>query len=145
MALIVYPAEDWDSFVSVLRADEIIGNFVDDAGFLAMDEATKEAYLRQTALQISLCKNITLPDDIAQGLEVAQCYLVTHAIGIDMIAYDPNDSAINSEAVDTIKVSYDTALKNGAGTFPPMVQSLLSPYGCTSTSGGFSQTYAGRS
>lgn len=145
MALIIYPATGWNSFVDVTRADEIIGNFVNDNGWGNFDNAKKEAYLTQTALQISLCKNINLPDDITQYLELAQCYLTTHSITTDMISYDPTDKAVTGEAVDTVKVSYDVNKKAGADTFPPMVQDLLSHYGCKSGAGGFSQTYAGRS
>lgn len=145
MALVVYPATGWNSFVDLARADEIIENFVNDNGWGGLDDTVKEQYLTQTALQISLCPNITLPDDVTQHLELAQCYLAVYAINADMIGYDPNEKAVNYEAVDTVKVAYDTNKKGSASDFPPIVNDLLRHYGCKKSSGGFSQTYAGRS
>lgn len=148
MALIVYPTTDWDSFVSVTRADTIIGGFVQDAGataYIALTETEKEAILRQTALQIQLCNGIVLPDDIEYSLEYAQCYLTTHALETDMITYDPTADSVTSEAVDTLAVSYDVNRKEGNDTFPPMVTKLLSRYGCITQSGGFSMAGLGRS
>ncbi len=144
MALILYPAENWDSFASVEAADIIIGGFVDDGGYLTLDEAGKEAILRQTALQIKLCKNITLPATLESDLEVAQCYLVTYAMTVNMLAYDPNGRAVTGESVGEISVSYDASYKSGdASSFPPMTESLLNQYGCSSSTGGFSQGYVG--
>lgn len=148
MALIIYPIDDWDSFISVTDADAMIGGFVESVGqtaYLALDEAGKEAILRQTALQISLCPGITLPDENSSSLEKAQCYLVTHALEVNMMSYDPSDDSVTSETVGEISVSYDTNRKDSNDSFPPIVTSLLSSYGCKSSSGGFSQAYVGRS
>jgi len=147
MALILYPLDNYDTFVSVADADIIIGNFVPDAGtvaYLALDETGKEQILRQTALQIKLCSNIILPETLENDLELAQCYLTTHALQVDMIAYDPTSKSITAESVDVIATAYDVSAKDDADTFPSMVSSLLSQYGCTNASGGFSQSVVSR-
>lgn len=133
MALIIYPAADWNSFITVAAADVIIGGFVSDNGYLSLDAAGKEAILKQTALQISLCPGITLPAAVTPQLEIAQCYLTTYAMTADMLSFDPNGAAINAESVDVISVSYDTGLKGSAADFPPIVQAILKPYGCGKT------------
>ena len=147
MALIIYPTEFWNTFASVAAADIIIGGFVasdGQAAYLALDEAGKEAILSQTALQMKLCKNIVLPDTLESDLEVAQCYLVVHALTTDMLSFDSNDRAVTSESVDVISVSYDASKKGSNGDFPPMVSALLGQYGCTGTSGSFGQISLGR-
>lgn len=148
MALIIYPEDNWNSFISIADADITIGAFVASPGqekYLGYDDAQKEAILKQTALQIKLCKNITLPDEATYDLELAQCYLTTHALEVNMIAYDASADSVTAESVGEISVAYDTNKKDTNDSFPPMVTSILSQYGCKSTSGGFSQGYVGRS
>ncbi len=142
MALIIYPTADYDSFVSVLDADTIIGGFVSDNGYSDLDEAGKEAILRQTALQIQLCNAIVLPATAEYNLQLAQCYLTVYAISVDMMYYDPNNRAIIEEHAGEVGAAYNPSYKvdNNAG-YPPVVESLLSQYGCnqSNTSSGFSQ------
>ncbi len=149
MALILYPTDNWNSFASVQAADIIIGGFVasdGQAAYLAGDEAFKEAILTQTALQIKLCKNISLPGTLESDLELAQCYLVVHALTVDMMSYDANARAVSEEHAGAVGQSYDTKYKSSDNTeFDPMTKALLSQYGCTQTSGGFTQSYVGRS
>ena len=149
MALIVYPLENWDSFVDETRAIALIGGFVSSAGtlaFEALDSTGKEAILRQTALQIRLCPNIILPTDNESNLEYAQCYLTTHALITNMLSFDANDKSISEEHAGEVGVSYDTKLKASDNTeFDPMTKALLKNYGCKSSNRGFSQSYVGRS
>ena len=147
MALIIYPQPSWDTFASVEIADLIIGGSVVDAGvtaYLDLDETGKEQILRQTALQIKLCPSIVLPDDNTSDLELAQCYLVTHAISMDMIAYDPYDKAVTAESVDSLSVAYDASKKGSNADFPTMTQALLKQYGCSGQTSSFSQVFLGR-
>ena len=147
MALILYPQDNWDSFASVSAADIIIGGFVTSAGqtaYLALDEAGKEAILRQTALQIKLCPSMVLPDTLENDLEVAQCYLTVHALTTDMLAFDSNDKAITSERVDTLAVTYDVDKKGSNAEFDNMTSALLAQYGCNAQSSGFKQISLGR-
>ncbi len=146
MALVIYPTDNWNSFVSVVDADTIIATFVSDNGYSQLDNEGKEAILIQTALQIRLCNNITLPSDTTSDLELAQCYLVTYALGTDMLAYDPNSRAVIEEHAGAVGTSYDSGMKaEDNSSFPSMVQSLLNQYGCSSSRGGFTQTYKGLS
>ena len=140
MALIIYPDTGWDSFVSVADADTIIGGFTSDGGYSALDAAGKEAILKQTALQIRLCPNIVLPDAVESDLELAQCYLTTHALTTDMLSFDSADRAVTKEKVGEIEVAYDSSYKatDNSG-FPTLVYQLLSRYGCRNTASGFSQ------
>jgi len=133
--LIVYPNQDWNTFVDIARSDILIGSFVSDNGYSALDDTANEAILIQTALQVRLCDKIVLPTAINNDLELAQCYLTTHALNIDMLSFDSNDKAISSERAGSVGVTYDTQYKtSNNGIFPPVVKSLLRPYGCVSSS-----------
>ncbi len=147
MALIIYPTDYWDTFASVQIADTIIGNFVVSAGqtaYLALDEAGKEAILRQTALQMKLCPSIVLPETLENDLELAQCYLTTHALTTDMLSFDANDKAITGERVDTLGVTYDVDKKGSNSDFDDMTSALLKQYGCNNQASGFTQISLGR-
>jgi len=131
--LILYPLDDANSFVDVTEADTIIGGFVPSDGktaYLALLEADKEAYLRQAFTQISSCSGITLPDTSESALGTAQCYLVVYSQTVETVNVDPNERAVTGERVDTLGVTYDSDKRVSSDTFPPMVYSLLRPYGC---------------
>ncbi len=150
MGLIIYPADLWQSFTTVLEADLIISTFVESEGKAVwdsyLDDAPKEAILAQTGLQIKLCPNITLPDDVTTDLELAQCYLTIHALTVDMLSFSVNDKAISEEHAGAVGVSYDVNLKaDNNSAFDPMTQALLNQYGCNKSNSGFSQSYLGRS
>lgn len=142
MALIVYPLEDWNTFIDIATADTLIGGMVQNANteaYLAMADPEKEAILTQTALQIKLCNGITLPDENETDLQLGQAYLVVYAIGTDMMAYDPNEKAVTYEKVGSLATAYQTGMKGSNQDFDPMTKSLLSQYGCSS-GGGFTQS-----
>jgi len=144
--LIIYPDEHYDSFISVATCTTLSDRYISGNKFgLLADDVAKEVILRQTALQISQCKNITLPSNVESGLAMAQMYLVEQALQTDMMAYDANDKAIIEEHAGAVGVSYDVRLKGSSTEFPPMVIGLLSQYGCKGSSRGFSQSYVGRS
>ena len=147
MALIVYPAQNWDTFIDIATADILIGGMAQNANtveYLAMDDTAKEAILMQTALQIRLCKNITLPDDIESDLELAHAYLTAYAIGTDMVSYDPNGKAITYEKVGSLATAYQAGMKGSNQDFDPMTKSLLSQYGCSGGGSGFTQSTVSR-
>ena len=148
MALTLYPADGWDTFIDVTSADAVIGNMFDSAGKTAyenLDPTGKEAILRQTALQIKLCPSIRLPETNEPDLGYAQCYLSIHALTTDMMSYDANNKAISSETVDVISVTYDVNKKGSNSDFDNMTSALLKQYGCSGKSSGFKQTFLGRS
>lgn len=143
--MIVYPLTDWNTFLDVAQCIVLSDQYITGSKFSALtDVPTQEAILRQTALQMKMCKSIVLPETNETDLQLAQMYLVEHALTVNMMAYDANDKAIASESVDVISVSYFEGLKDGTETFPPMVNTLLSQYGCRSTTGGFKQVPLGR-
>jgi len=145
MSLIIFPTTDWDSFLSVLECTAMSDSYIASNKFASLaDDVAKEIILRQTALQISQCPNIVLPDDITKSLQMAQMYLVEQALTTDMISYDANDRAVTSESVDTLAVTYDADKKGGNDDFSPMVSSFLRQYGCNNTNSGFAQVSLGR-
>ena len=143
----VYPIVNWDSFISVVDADTLISGFVASNGvtaYLTLDTEGKEAILRQTALQMKLCKNITLPDTNESDLGLAQCYLTVHALETNMLSFDSNERAVTSETVDVISVTYNANLKGSNYDFPYIVSNILGQYGCTGKSSGAKQVFLGR-
>ena len=147
MALIVYPTDDWDTFIDVTESDSIITGMVQNdntRAYLTLQVDQKEAVLRQTATQIRLCSNITLPEDNEGDLQLAQCYLTVHAMGVDMTAYDPNEKAVTYEKVGSLATAYQAGMKGSSTDFDSMTSSLLRQYGCSGQSSGFSQSKVAR-
>lgn len=144
--LIVYPDTDWNTFVDIANADTLIGGMVQNentVAYLAQDDTQKEATLTQTAMQIRLCNNITLPDTAEHDLQLAQCYLAVYSMGTDMTAYDPNEKAITYEKVGSLATAYQAGMKGSNSDFDTMTKSLLKQYGCSGSS-GFSQSTVAR-
>ena len=144
MALIIYPNENWNSFITVLDADLLITGFVDSVGktsYEALDSDGKEAILKQSTLQIKL-KNCKLPDTLESNLEYAECYQTVHALTVDTMSYDPNSKSISSESVGELSVTYNTNYKdNGTDVLAPIVEQLLANYSCNIESSSFGQVY----
>jgi len=146
MTIVVYPDIGYNSFVTETESDTIIGGFTSDNGYLSLTLAEKQALLVQAFTEIRTCSGFSMPDIAEDDLKVAQCYMAANAVGSDMFAYDANSSAVNKEKVDTLEVGYDTSLTVGAGSVDamlPIVQSLLSPFGCSKSS-NFRNVYIGR-
>ncbi len=144
--LIIYPSEFWDSFISVATCTTLSDRYISGNKFgLLADDTAREVALRQASLMIAQCPNIVLPATVDTNLAMATMYLVEHGLTVDMIAYDAADKAVASETAGAVSISYFQGQKSGNETFPPMVLSLLKPYGCKSPSGKFSQSYIGRS
>jgi len=145
--LVPFPQDYWNTFADIANADLIIGDMVQGEGvtkYLGLADPEKEAILIQTAMQIRSCPSIKLPTDADSLLNIAQAYLVVHALEVDMVSYDANGRAITSETVDVISVSYDASKRGLNSDFPPMVRNLLNGFGCSGVSGGFKQVPLGR-
>lgn len=143
MALIAYPATDWNTFGDLATIDANINAMVVSANvtaYLALTLAEKEAILIQTARQIRLCGKITLPETLEDDLVLAQSYLAVYAVGLDMLEYDPNNKAVTYEKVGDIATAYANGQKGSNTDFDPMTSSLLKQYGCRGRSSGFSQS-----
>jgi len=144
--LIIYPDEHYDSFLSVANCTTLSDRYItgNKFGSLATD-VEKEVILRQASLMIAQCPNIVLPTTVDSILAMATMYLVNHALEFDMVSYDPTDNAVASETAGAVSISYFEGQKNGNESFPPIVSTLLKPFGCSSGSSGFKMVPLGRS
>jgi len=145
MALIVYPATGYNSFVTLAEADLIIEGFTIDHGYMALDDPAKEAFLKQSAFYIIYCDGITLPATAEDDLKLAQCYNATYSITNNPLDQDPNQRAITLEKVGSLRVEYNPYLKKNPSAISPVSATYLKQYGCSmaNTSRGFSQGRAG--
>ena len=138
--IIVYPTQNWTSFMSELEADGWMATQRDDGGWASLTQHEKEVLLVQSASQIRLCKGIKLPDDNELDLREGQAYLLLHVTRNDITEFDYNEKDITKEKVGSLEVNYAYRDKNMTSTsFPPMASLFLQQYGCSS-SGGFSQS-----
>lgn len=145
MALTVYPADNWDSFGTLEEVDTYITNNLISPQWQALDDPTKEVYCRQATALIKSCPKITLPDETSVDLVSAEGVTAVYALQNDVTSYDPTYESVTKEKVDVIEIQYDPSRKNDTASIPPYAQSYLEQYGCSKSSSGFSQTYAGRS
>ncbi len=140
MSLIIYPTQDWQSFLDEAEADAWMLHQRDNGGWDTLPIEQKELLLIQTASQIRLCNNIVLPDDNEADLKEGQAYLLLQATRTDMTLFDPNEKDITKEKVGELEVNYAYRDKDMTATsFPPMSTLFLSQYGCKS-GGGYSQS-----
>jgi len=138
--LVIYPTQDWKTFLSEIEADEFMAKQTDDGGWSNLATAQKEMLLIQTASQIRLCKGIKLPTTLEGDLKEGQAYLLLQASRIDMTVFDHNEKDITKEKVGSLEVDYAYRDKNMTSTtFPPMASLFLKQYGCSGNS-GFSQS-----
>ena len=146
MALIIYPADNWDSFATEPQITALIESHVHSEEWDLLTVSQREIYLRQSTKLIASCPNITLPETPELDLQIAEAFMSVHIMNNSVTDYDLNDRAITSEKVDSIKVTYDPNLKSSSNlSITPMAALYLNQYGCTVKRGGFSQAYVGRS
>lgn len=130
MALIIYPTDSWDSFVTIANADTILTNNIPSTQRTLWDALTdtdKEIYLRQATELIRT--KITLPDELEDDLQKATSYLANYSVGKDMTNDDGSGNVkVKNIAQTTIKKEYFYAGAN-SNAFPSNVTALLSQYG----------------
>lgn len=136
MAIILYPTEDYNSFIEVATLKTFISENVPSAQNKITDisDSDLEIYIKQATRLIK--SKITLPDTLEDDLQYATSYLVNYSIGVDMLNTDDN-SNIKSISIDsgTIEKEFFSQSKS-VNSFPPIVESLLSSYNY-SASGSF--------
>ena len=136
MALIIYPDAGYNSFISVLEADEIINGFTNDRGWATFTTEDKEKNLKQAFTYMALCPKFKPPDDNNDSLRMAQALLTIYYIGTDPFEYDPNSAAVTREKLGSMEIEYQAGMKHRGGmVFPPYVVTLLKPYGCKGVTG----------
>jgi len=145
MALIVYPADNYDSFGTLVEIDAYVATLTTSETWDSLTDAVKEVYCRQATTLIASCNGITLPDDTTEDLKKAQAISAVYISVNSVEDYDPNARAVTYEKVDTLAVAYDANKKSDGVTIPPYAQSFLKQYGCSKSNTGFSQSHLGRS
>ncbi len=88
MALLVYPADPYDSFAPLQTLDDIMTSLVGDNKFLSLTEPEKEVFYRQATMMIRQCPNIQLPPTGEHNLAMAQAiiassYSINNAVSVD--------------------------------------------------------------
>lgn len=155
MALIVYPTESYDSFVSLVDATDYITKYTLQLdSWTAFDTTTKEALLRIAAQRlISNSDELLFPiDPIPDCIAIAQALMASQdgKYGFSSgLIYD-DKGARKKEKVSVIEVEYyDT--KGNYSTTAPLIPSqvlgcleLIGYYAVAKTN-GLSQTILGRS
>ena len=138
--LIQYPTSNWDTFLSLVEADLLLGTMTDIGSWATMTDEEKSHLLVQTASQIRLCQNITLPATLEGDLMLGHGYLLLQASRVDMTEYDHNEKDITGEKVGSIAIRYAYRDKNKTiSDIPPMATMYLKQYGCGGNA-GFSQS-----
>ncbi len=128
MALILYPLENYDAFVSVENCDEILSlNVIGSQRTLydALEDSDKEIYIRQSTLLIK--QKIVLPAELEQDLQTATAYLVNHSIGQVMTNDNNSGNIKRKEIFEVVETEYFTQGED-SDSFPSIVDSLLSQY-----------------
>lgn len=143
--LIIYPAPNWNSFGKL--TDLIAGmefQFPTYAEkFKKLDPKEQNAVAANAGLWMRTCEGLTIPTPnhtVPQDIVLAQIAIMASTYGRDPLAYDYKESAITSEKVGSLAVTYDVSKLNSMFDINPLIYRLLAPYGCTSGAGGFSQS-----
>ena len=145
--IIVYPAINWNSFVTVTEAQTVMAmQFPQDAiKFNNLPPEQQESLTFNAGTWIRTCPRLQYPHPLPQDFILAQVAIMVQYMGIDdFMNYDYSEHSITNETVGEISVSYDPKYKGDKYDIHPLIYRYLSPYGCRKA-GGFSQGYVGRS
>lgn len=144
MALIKYPNDGANTFATVAEATLIIEKyFIEKAiEWNELGILKQTSLMQQTYVYMMTCPNLNIPTDYdnhSDTFKTAQSFLALTWMDKDLFSIDMNGKSIKREKVGDLEVEYDTALKVDADQEHPYFYRLLSPYGCTSST-GFSQS-----
>lgn len=143
MALIVYPLDDYDSFVDITTATTYINSYTTfSSNWAAIDDATKEVYLRIATDRI-IDKIDTLLLTGSNECILKSCSIMAvHDLVFEISSsVNPNTGLVTKEKVGDLEVNYthgnvQRQLKNrNTNPFPTNVQTCLTGYGATFVSG----------
>ena len=123
-AIIPYPDEGWNSFLTIEEADEYIPAMTDDGLWLALTDDEKEIELVNSANYIKAIAEINDYCDFktAQAV-VIQTNLVSNGA---LLGFTPQGTPYESVKVSSIQVSYSGSSKStDISNIPPIVSGLL--------------------
>ena len=141
--IIIYPATNWNSFVTPAEADTIMKmQFPKDAvTYESMSDVEREALCFNSGTWIRTCKSLKYPSPLPQDFMLAQVAIMVQYMGIDnFMQHDPSKRAITKEKVGNLEVDYDPKYKEDQYDIHPLVYRYLSQYGCSGGGSGFSQS-----
>jgi len=128
MSLILYPTENYDTFISIINCDTLLtANVIGSQreAYANLIDTDKEIYIRQAT---TLIKNdITLPYTLEDDLQLATAYLVNHSVGIVMTNGDKSSNVKEKEIDGVVRTVYFSP-NSDVNDFPDICQSLLSQY-----------------
>jgi hypothetical protein len=129
MALTIYPADGWDSYVSETEATALLTAFVINiTGWTALTSPQREVYLRQATQvikgQITDPEEDTTPND----LELATAYLADYARTTDLFVDSASGNLKRIKIEGAIEKEFFSKGK-ASNSFPSLVSSLLTQYG----------------
>lgn len=133
MALTIYPADNYDSFIAEADATSFLALSVPPSqltAWNALDVATREIYLRQATTLIK--QKITLPETNEDNLKCACAYLANYSIDIDMLNTDSESNLKRINIADSEIEKEWFSPNKSANQFPTIVSDLLSGYGYSS-------------
>lgn len=152
MALIIYPATNADSFISVTDADTVIANYtLQYTAWSALSTSDKEAYLRIAyRFIIDNTDGELYEDPIQDCVPQAQALMAAHdmTLGISTGVSPETKGALRKQKVGDIQQEwYDVDTKlTATGRVPPLAATCLEAIGYSYTaSAGVTQTVLGRS
>ena len=148
--MIIYPDENYDSFISLAEADTIITeNVIQYEEWLALPIATREIYLRiATTLILNVTKDLSIETYVAaQSCLPKACALVAaHNFVYGLSSeVNPNTGLVSKEKAGDLEVSYfhgnptSQAKSRVTNPFPITVTACLNSYGAqlSGASAGF--------
>jgi hypothetical protein len=134
MALIIYPATGWNSYVSLTDSETIVtDNVINPASWNALTDAQKELYLKQSTTLIRLKITDPQTDEAPDDLELATVLLSVDSIGKDMNDSDGKENLKRIKIEGAIEKEFFTK-GDSSNKFPDIVESLLSQFVYKSTS-----------
>lgn len=142
MALVVYPTENYDSFVSVADSVTIATKYsVQSEQWIALDDLKKETFLRKATDRILLVvDSLLLAED--ECLKKATTMMAIKDLVFNISAnVNPNYGAVTKEKVGDIERQYyhgdtNSRIKSlDTNPFPAEVKECLAKYGAEFSSG----------
>ncbi len=124
MAIIVYPEDGWNSFITEVKADEIISTMTSDGVWLGMSTEDKEVLLVNSTLYIRAIADI----EGACDFETAQAMVIQFDItsGGVLLSYLITVNKYDAVSVGSISVDYaEQRASTDAENIPGMIQGIL--------------------
>ncbi len=148
MAMVVYPTESYDSFITVAEADTTILKYtLNTASWEALSDSNKEAYLR-IAFSVIVDGLEDIPDDpVSDCLKGSQALNAVHDLLNGVSNPLSIESAVKKEEAGQVKVEYfePASAKVSDSYIHPLSIKCLSDLEYNFPLSGFGQTTLGRS